>query len=83
MKYAVAYMNFFDNNLKLAQVDAENPIIAIVEGVRQMTEAPDNDPWLNSFLRQPVTDDYDECIEYICRKFFDADILVAVIPIDS
>jgi hypothetical protein len=32
MKYAVAYMNFFDNDLQMTQVDAENPVQAMVEG---------------------------------------------------
>jgi len=87
MKYAVAYMNFYDNDLKLTQVEADDPITAIVEGVREMTKAEDSDPWLNSFLEDAArdgvgVDDYSERIEYIRQEFFNTDALVAVMPIE-
>jgi len=87
MKYAVAYMNFYDNDLKLTQVEADDPITAIVEGVREMTEAEDSDPWLNSFLEDAArdgvgVDDYAERIEHIRQEFFNADALAAVMPIE-
>jgi len=87
MKYAVAYMNYFDNDLKLTVVEADNPITAIVEGVRKMTEAKDDDRWLNSFLEDAArdkigVDDYAERIEYIRQEFFNTDALVAVMPIE-
>lgn len=82
MKYAVAYMNFYDNDLKLVQVEADNPIVALVEGVREMTEAADDDPWLNSFLADDdSTADYADRIETIREGFFDADAMVAVMPL--
>lgn len=82
MKYAVAYMNFFDNDLKMVQVEADNPITALIEGVREITEAPDVDEWLNSLLADDDdTGDYATRIEAIRTEFFNADAVCAVMPV--
>ena len=83
MKYAVAYMNFFDNDLQMTQVDAENPVQAMVEGARILMKASDDDEWLNEFLENiPGSDQYGERIEEIRQEFFNADSLIAVMPME-
>jgi len=83
MKYAVAYMNYFDNDLKLTTVEADNPITAMIEGVREMMEAPNDDEWLNEKLENiPSSNGYAERIKEIQGDFFDTDQAIAVIPIE-
>ena len=83
MRYAIAYMNLFDNDLKLTTVEADNPVTAIVEGARELMGVSDDvDKWLNPMVDniQP-SDDYAARIEEIKGEFFNADQVVAVMPI--
>jgi len=82
MKYAVAYMNYFDNDVKLTVVEADDPITAMVEGAREMMKARDDDEWLNEKLENiPSPNGYAERIEEIQVDFFDTDQTIAVMPI--
>lgn len=87
MKYAIANMNYFNNDLKIIKVEADNPIVAIVDGVCQLTNNGVDvgvDKWLNSFLKDIPTDgDYEKRITEIQEEFFNADQLVAVMPIED
>lgn len=78
MKYAVSWMNFFDNDLKICTVHgAANPIEALVMGVSGMSGAVD-DPWLLAFLDEiPSQDGYDARIAEIQEEFFNVDQLVS------
>lgn len=81
-KYAVAHVNFFDNVLEMTVVEAENPIVGLIEGARQLMGAKEDDPWLNEFLDADYTSDkYAPVLEEIRNRFFDADTLVEVMPI--
>lgn len=83
MKYAVAYMNYFDNDLKMTSVEADNPVTALIEGVRTLMSTSDDDKWLDSFLEDipSIGADATARIDAIKEEFFDADQLVAVMPI--
>jgi hypothetical protein len=81
MKHAIAWMNFYDNDLQMILVDADNPITAMIEGARQLMDNDDlaNDEWLNAFLQNiPESDDYAARIEEIREEFFNTDQLIAV-----
>jgi len=81
MKYAVAYASFPDSDLKLTAVEADDPITAMIEGVREMMGASDRDPWLNGFLEKSTEPaNYAARIEEIKREFFDVDQAVEVMP---
>jgi len=83
MKYAVAYMNYFDNDIKLTVVEADDPITAMVEGAREMMKARDDDEWLNEKLENiPSPNGYAERIEKIREDFFNTDQAIAVMPIE-
>lgn len=82
MKYVVSYMNFFDNDLKLIAVEADNPITAMVEGARKIMEDPYSDEWLNNLLKSiPPVAGYPNRIKEIQEDFFDTDQAIAVMPI--
>lgn len=81
MKYAVAYTDSYANDLKLIEVEADDPITAMIEGVREMMEASDKDPWLNSFLKPVSPVWYATRIEEIKEAFFANDQAVEVMPI--
>lgn len=82
MKYAVAHMNFFDNDLQITAVDAENPVQAMIEGARTLMKAQDDDEWLNGLLENiPGPDGYAERIEEIREEFFNTDQVITVMPI--
>ncbi len=82
MKYAVAYLNFFDNNLRLIKVEANDPITAIIEGVSKLTDSSEIAEWLNPMLENiPASDGYAARIEEIRQAFFDTDQIVEVLPI--
>ena len=79
MKYSVAWMNLFDNDLKMISVEADNPVTAIIEGARRLLGAPDTDEWLNPMLKNiPEPKGYMARIEEIREEFFNADQVIAV-----
>ncbi len=85
MKFTVAYMSYFNNDLKLTTIEADDPITAMVEGARKLIGDPESNEWLNSMLENiPLPDSHDEMmqIEEIRQKFFDVNQLIAVIAID-
>jgi hypothetical protein len=84
MKYAVAHMDFFINDLKIAVVDADDPITAIVEGVLELLDTAEESmvEWVESFRANiPQPCHYGKRIEEIKQEFFDGDQLVAVAPV--
>lgn len=90
MKYAVAYMNYFDNDLKLIVVEADDPITAMVEGVRKLLDNPENDEWLDPMLENiPLQLELGGApdparvarIEEIKEEFFNADQAVTVMAV--
>jgi len=80
MNYVVAWMNFFDNDLKMISVEAGNPITAMVEGARQlMGNNPENNMWLDPMLQNiPEPEDYAARIEEIREEFFNTNQVIAV-----
>ena len=82
MKYAVAHMDFFNNDLKIIVVKYDDPITALVEGVRTLIKVKNVDidietnKWLDSFLGH--VNDTGRRIEEIKQEFFNGDQLVAV-----
>ena len=82
MKYAVAYMNYYDNDLKLIAVEADNPITAMIEGARKLLNAPESDEWLDPMLQNiPSPDGYAIRIAEIQEEFFNSDQAIAVMPV--
>lgn len=79
MRYAVAYMNYFDNDLKITVVEANDPIIAMIEGARILMDASgDVNEWLNSFELENIPVNRCETrIEEIRRAFFDTDQVIS------
>ena len=85
MKYAVAYINYFDDDLKLAIIEAGDPITAMIEGVRKLSGRPKNDEWLDPMLENipaPGRAGLLARIEEIQEELFNADQAVAVMAID-
>ncbi len=81
MKYAVAYLNFFDNDLQITSVEADDPITAMIEGARKLMDAADDDEWLNDQLKNiPSSAGYPARIEEIKEAFFNTDQVIAVMP---
>lgn len=78
MKYSVAWMNFFDNDLKMISVEADNPIAAMIEGARRLIGDPDIDKWLYAMLDVPASKGHMARIEEIQEEFFNADQVIAV-----
>jgi len=71
LKYAVGYVNFFDNELILEVVSANSLREAILSHSKlRVEDDPHTDHWLDS-----APDEIEEIKEY----FFDADILVSAI----
>jgi len=81
MRYAVAYLNYFDNELKMMIVEASNPVAALVNGVRELSGFEGDDPWLEDFLKEHDPADYGLILEEIKAALFDTDIAVEVMPI--
>lgn len=80
-KYAVAYINYFDNDLQMTVVEACNPIAAIVKGVKEIIGI-EEDAWVDQFLdlgKDPSK--YGEDIEKVKEEFFNTDQNVEVMPI--
>ncbi len=77
MKYAVAYLNFYENENQITVVEAGDPITAMVEGVRAIENAngnPDVDKWLDGLLENiPDPSGYAKRIEEIKTEFFNLD----------
>lgn len=65
-KYAVAYVNLFDDNLKIIIIEAFSESEALVEGTRNLVAEMDS--WLDSLLEKTP--------EEIEESFFDADQLI-------
>jgi hypothetical protein len=81
MNYAVAYLNFFDNDLQIISIEADDPITAMIEGARELMGASDDDEWLNDQLKNiPSSDGYPTRIEEIKEAFFNTDQVIAVMP---
>ena len=80
MRYAVAHADFFNNDLKIVIVEFNNPITALIEGVRIICKTKDIDTnkWLDSFLENIPNEYVDDRIEEIRQEFFNGDQLVAV-----
>ena len=83
MKYAVAYVNFFVNDLQLTRAEANDPITAMIEGARELISGSDDvDKWLDSMLENiPLPGNYGPRLEEIQEEFFNTDQLIAVMPI--
>ncbi len=88
MKYAVAYMDLFENDLKLVVIDRRDPITAIHDVAEEII-GPSK--WLDDLCQSIVTrEDWSEQtmqrktkgqIERIIEEFFDADSVVAVLRV--
>ncbi len=83
MKFAVAYMSYFNSDLKLTTIEADDPITAMVEGARKLIGDPESNEWLNSMLENIPSPLIDEMmrIEEIRQEFFDVDQVIAVMNI--
>ena len=80
-KYAVAYMNFFDNEIEMVVVEADNSIIAIVKGVLQII-GKEEDAWLTPILEGiPNSDGHANRIREIQDEFFNTNQAVNVMRI--
>jgi len=66
-KYAVSYMNFYDNNLMLTIVEAESPILAY------LVCEPLNKEWVEQFG--------DATLDELMQNAFDSDFLFNVVEI--
>lgn len=81
MKFAVAYADYKNPEVKLTFVEADDPVTALVEGARELIEASDRDPWINSFLKKPVPPaEYASRIEEIQAAFQFVSMGVTVRP---
>jgi len=80
MKFAVAYMNAFDNDLQITVVEAVDCIKGIIEGARVLMKADDADDWLADLYNTAVdtTDNLDSAIEFIQVEFFNCDLHIAI-----
>ena len=79
MKFAVAYINYFDNDLQITIVEANDCIEGIIEGARILMKA---DKWLDDLYAKAVnTDNMDSAIEMIQDNFFDCDSDIAICEI--
>jgi hypothetical protein len=79
MKYAVAWISFFSNELQIIAVDAYDPITAMIEGVRQLAgNDPENNEWLDNMLKDIPEEGYTARIEEIREEFFNVDQAVTV-----
>jgi len=82
MKYAVAYMSYFENDLKIIIIEANNPITAMIEGAYILMNEQEAGEWLNDFLKEYThPNDYEKRIEEIKEDFYDADQAIAITPI--
>lgn len=83
MKYAVAYMNYFDNDLKLIVVEADDPITAMVEGVRKLLDNSESNEWLDPMLENiPAPGPARQFrVEEIQEEFFNADQAITVMAV--
>lgn len=72
-KYVVGHVSLFNNELKLVVVEAENPVHAIIAGVKEL--APENPHgWLDEMS--------ETMIDHVQEAFFDCDQLVGTLQID-
>ncbi len=83
MKYAVAHMDFYNNDLKIVIIKRNDPITALVEGVRKIRKVKEGDidtqKWLDSFLENiSSVGPWNDRLEDIKQEFFNSDQLVAV-----
>jgi len=92
MKYVVAWLNFFDNDLQMILVEARDPITAMIEGARQLINSNSIehggnqdrsdraiDTWLNPMLKDiPEPEGYVARIKEIQEEFNNADQVIAV-----
>ncbi len=81
MKFAVAYVNAFDNDLQITIIEADDCIKGIIEGARILMKA---DKWLDDLYAEAVyqTDNMDSAIEMIQNSFFDCDSNIAICEIE-
>ena len=78
LKFAVAYVNAFDNDLQITIVEANDCIKGIIKGARIMM--PANDKWLDDLYAKAVNTD--SAIEMIQNNFFDCDSNIAICEIE-
>ena len=77
MKFAVAYVNAFDNNLQITIVEAVDCIKGIIEGARILM--PANGKWLDGLYTKAVnTNNMDSAIEMMKMTFFNCDCNIAI-----
>ncbi len=46
MRYVVAHMDFYNNDLKIVIVECDDPITALIEGVRKICKVRDTDKFI-------------------------------------
>lgn len=79
MKFAVGHLSYFDNELRLAIVEADNLADALLGGVRKILNiASDSVPDMISWVEGLSGKTVDE----IGEEFFNADQIVAAIPVE-
>ncbi len=75
MEYAVAHVDFIENENRITIVEADDPITAMIDGVRKLSNSDGNldvDLWLDGFLKDiPEPAGYAARIEEIKTEFFD------------
>ena len=76
MKFAVAYINAFDNDLQITIIEADDCIKGIIEGARILMKA---DKWLDDLYVKVVNTD--SAIEIIQNEFFNCDCNIAICEI--
>lgn len=76
--YVVAYISFFDNDIKQGVVLSENPVVALLEYVkRENILRPEDVPGLCDFADCKDPD----ALEKLCSLFFDMDSTFSVLQI--
>ena len=89
MKYAVAYVSAFDNDLQVTVVEAVDVIQGLMKGARVLLKiTDDNDDlynqWLEEIFKKAVdaTDNLNAAVEAIQEEFFNVDSNIAITWID-
>ena len=83
MRYVVAYVSDFDNDLKQIVVEAEDPIHALHKGVSKLSPPSEHfSCWLNDLCRYTWTnEDGPKLLEEIKKAFFNNDSQVSIIGV--
>ncbi len=80
MKFAVAYVNAFDNNLQITIIEADDCVKGIIEGARIFMKV---DKWLDDLYTEVADKPMDLAIEMIQNTFFDCDCNIAIREIET